>query len=83
MAHPKWVVVMEQAPWEEEGFESPLEMERGEGNHGALYPQPLIRLVALPVIPIPSLPCAKKGVGQERIILESSTLYLIYDPAPV
>lgn len=33
---------------------------KGEAG-GALYPQPLTRLIALPVISIPFLPCFKKG----------------------
>lgn len=49
----------------EDGCDSPLVSETHSGKaSGAFYiHSPLTKLVALPVIPIPSLPCAKKEVG--------------------
>lgn len=55
----------------EDRCDSPLGSETHSGKaSGAFYiHSPLTKLVALPVTPIPSLPCAKKEVGQLRIIL--------------
>lgn len=55
----------------EDRCDAPLVSETHSGKvSGAFYMHsPLTKLVALPVTPIPSLPCAKKEVGQLHIIL--------------